>query len=236
MKNTILKIWMIIILSVLLLPGGASAQSLWDENSSGSMFLDRKGRHVNDIVTVLISEQTVTARSANKSTEYDTSIDGKVENWFTISGVVDVVKSLLGLSKSSGVPGSEVVDREAQLGTTQADTTNLPVWKLSAAHEHKGSGTMSRSDTISARITCRIVEVLPNNNFVIEGQQNLTVDKDIQTIVFKGIVRPDDINADNTVYSYNVAESEISFGGKGPIADKQRRGIFETITDIIWPF
>ena len=231
------KIGILVLILSFIFPAVAFATSLWeDTSSSSSMFVDRKASRLNDIVTVLISEQTATARSADKSTGYDTSIDGKVESWFTISGVVDVVKSLLGIDKDNGMPGSAVVDRDAELKATPANTTNLPAWKLSASHEHKGSGAMTRKDSISARITCTIIEVLPNGNLVLEGQQDLTVDKDVQTIVFRGVVRPDDITPENMVYSYNVADAEIVFGGDGPIADKTKRGLIEAVSDFLWPF
>lgn len=222
---------LILILTFISLMNPAYAVSLWSDApvKPHSMFTDRKAHRVHDIVTVLISEQTTTNRSASKSTDKDTSIDGSVESWFTIKGLTDVVKNILG-----GRPDKAYDNRE--LGTKQAQTTNLPAWKLGAKHEFKGSGAMSRKDSVSARLTCEVIEVLPNRYLVIEGKQNVVVDKDTQTIVLRGTIRPDDILPNNTVYSYNIADASIEFGGKGPISDKQKRGLLEWLGDFIWPF
>lgn len=236
MKKSIQLNLYVLIALLFFAPLNANATSLWSEDQGvvSSMFTDRKAKRLNDIVTVLISEQTTTARSADKSTGRDSSIDGTVSSWFTIKGLTDVVKNVLGFKDTN--PAKTIVDGNHELGTKQADSTNLPAWKISTKNEHKGSGSLSRKDSVSARITCKVIEILPNNNLVIEGKQNVTVDRDLQTIVFKGVIRPDDISASNTIYSYNVADAEINFGGKGSIADKQKRGVFEFLGDLIWPF
>lgn len=210
----------------------AYAVSLWNSGqaSTQSMFIDRKAHNVHDIVTVLISEQTTTNRSASKSTGRDTSVDGKVESWFTIKGLTNVVKNVLGFEPL------KVNDDTTNFGTKQSDTTNLPAWKLSASHDFKGSGALARQDSVSARLTCEVIEVLPNRNLIIEGKQNVIVDKDTQTIILRGTIRPDDILPNNTVFSYNIADASIEFGGKGSIADKQKRGLFEKVGDFVWPF
>jgi flagellar L-ring protein precursor FlgH len=200
------------------------ANSLWTEGK-GVLFTDRKARNVGDIVTVLISEQTTTKRSASKKTEKSTSIDGEVGSWFSIDGVIGAFKNILSL----GGDGPEIKNK-------QAASTNLPAWNVGATHTNEGEGELARKDMISARITCRIIELFSNGLVKIEGKQSLVIDGDSQDITLKGVVRIDDITAENTIISYNVADAEIVFGGKGQIADKQKRGLLEKITDFIWPF
>jgi flagellar L-ring protein precursor FlgH len=75
---------------------------------------------------------------------------------------------------------------------------------------------------------------MPNGNLVIEGRRSLITNKQTQTIVFSGIVRPSDIRPNNTVRSVNVAEAEIKMDGSGLISQRQRKGILTTIID--WLF
>jgi flagellar L-ring protein precursor FlgH len=212
-----------IVAAAVLAPVRSYAVSLWQGEVAvtSSMFTDRKARQVNDIITVVISEQSTATRNAVTSTGRETTVDGKVENWFT----VDNLRSAL-----SGILGS------ANVKTRKADTANLPVWKFSSKNDYKGSGNTLRNDRFEAKITCIVREILPNSNMVIQGQQNVTVNAEDQTIVLTGIVRPEDVTANNIVYSYNVADAKIYYTGKGPLGDKQRRGIFEFLGDCLWPF
>ncbi|MCM8813042.1 MAG: flagellar basal body L-ring protein FlgH [Candidatus Omnitrophica bacterium] len=196
----------------------ASAVSLWNsEGSLGTLFVDQRARRVGDIITVLISEQSSATSTASTSTGRNSTIDDKVESWFSIKGLLKIFTG-------------------GDAGTQRADSGNLPQAKLSAKHDFKGTGTTSRNDTFSARLTCRVMEILPNRNFVIEGRQSVAVNAEEQIIVVRGIIRPEDVSANNTVYSYNVADAKISYLGKGAIGDKQRRGVLQWLGDKVWPF
>jgi flagellar L-ring protein precursor FlgH len=199
------------------------AESLWND-SKGDLFSNRKARKVGDIVTVMISEQTSTNRKATKRTSKDSSVDGKVESWFTVSGIVGAFKNILSLG---GAP---------EVKSQPAGTGNLPAWKFGTKHQFDGEGTLTRKDTVTARISCMVQEVQQNGYMKISGKQQLMVDGDRQDLSLTGIVREDDVRADNTVFSYNVADANIVFGGTGAVADKQKRGIVERIGDFLWPF
>lgn len=203
------------------------AVSLWKGESmvSSSLFSDHKARNINDAVMVLIIEQSSASRTAKTTTGRSTTVDGKIESWFSIDGISNIIKGLFGSSKG---------ERDTQVD--KANTSNLPEWKLSAAHDFEGSGTTVRSDIFTAKITCKVTDVLENGNLIIEGNQKVTVNEETQILLLKGKVRPRDIKADNTVYSYNIFDAEISYLGDGPIGAKQKRGLFELIGDIVWPF
>jgi flagellar L-ring protein precursor FlgH len=93
-----------------------------------------------------------------------------------------------------------------------------------------GDGQTSQSSTMSTIVK----QVMPNGNLIIEGRRSLITNKQTQTIVFSGIVRPSDIKPNNTVRSVNVAEAEIKMDGSGLITDRQRKGILTKIID--WLF
>ena len=82
----------------------------------------------------------------------------------------------------------------------------------------------------------RVVDVLPNGNLVIEGTRESSFSGEQQTIILRGTIRQDDIAANNTVYSYNVADATIKFVTKGTITDSQRKGWFHRLWDKFSPF
>ncbi len=214
------RISAVVMISLFLFVNNCFAVSLWSEESDmSSLFRDQRAARVQDIITVIISETSAAQRSATTTTGRDSSVDGKVENWFTIDNFKNLLTNIL----------------SSQLKSKSADTTNLPVWKLSTKNDYKGSGTTTRDDSLSAKITCKVIEILPNKNLVIEGKQTVSVNAEEQIIVLRGIVRQQDVLPNNTVYSYNVADANIQFFGKGAIGDKQKRGILQMIGDIVWP-
>lgn len=93
-------------------------------------------------------------------------------------------------------------------------------------NEHKVKGGNSRSNKLSGRITAEIVAIDPDGTLVLDGMRVLEVDGEKQVTQLTGRVRPEDVNADNTVLSYLVADALIRYTGKGLVRDAQRRGLF----------
>jgi len=98
------------------------------------------------------------------------------------------------------------------------------------------TGFTSRSSTLSAFITAKVIDVLPNGNLVIKGTREVMVNNEKQILSISGIIRPQDIGPDNTILSTYIADAKITYTGKGVIGDKQRVGWFIRLLDIIWPF
>jgi flagellar L-ring protein precursor FlgH len=82
----------------------------------------------------------------------------------------------------------------------------------------------------------RVIDVLPNRNLVIEGTRESAFSGEQQTIVLRGVVRPDDITAGNSLYSYNIADATIRFVTKGTLTDSERKGWFNKVWDKVTPF
>lgn len=110
----------------------------------------------------------------------------------------------------------------------------LPLIKAGGADQMKADGTTSRGGQVTAKVTVAIREVLPNGNLVVEGRQVISVNHEKQEIIVNGIVRPDDIAPDNTVYSTYLAEASIQYTGSGVIGDKQRPGLLQYILGLIF--
>jgi flagellar L-ring protein precursor FlgH len=86
-----------------------------------------------------------------------------------------------------------------------------------------GTGTTSRASTLSATLTGRVVRVLPGGLLLIEGDKNIQVNSEQQSISVRGVVRTADISSANTVASTQVADMEVRVNGRGVVGDAIRR-------------
>lgn len=89
----------------------------------------------------------------------------------------------------------------------------IPAVGINANTTFKGQGSTSRSGDLVANMTARVVEVLPCGTLRIEGAQGLVINNEKQNIIISGLVRPEDIKANNTVLSTHVGCAEIRYEG-----------------------
>ncbi|HEY7211438.1 MAG TPA: flagellar basal body L-ring protein FlgH [Bryobacteraceae bacterium] len=102
--------------------------------------------------------------------------------------------------------------------------TNL--LNANSAQNLNGDGTTSRTSTLTATLSARVVDVLPNGYLVIEGTKTTLVNSENQVITVRGVVRPNDLSTANTVLSGSIAQLELKINGKGVVNDVIRRPNF----------
>jgi flagellar L-ring protein precursor FlgH len=95
---------------------------------------------------------------------------------------------------------------------------------VSTGNTFKGEGATSTEGSISAKLSARVDSVLPNGNLFIRGSRVITINGEEQTIKISGIIRTSDIQPDNSVYSYNISDANISFKGNGIVSRVQEPG------------
>ena len=88
----------------------------------------------------------------------------------------------------------------------------------------KGSGATSRSGTLSATITARVMEVLPNGDLVLEGAREIDINGDRQMVVLTGVARPSDVSDQNVVLSPSIGQLRIRYFGRGLMKDNLKPG------------
>ena len=89
---------------------------------------------------------------------------------------------------------------------------------------------------MTAQISARVIEVLPNGNLVIKGSRQVRVNNENQYINIQGVIRPEDISSNNIILSTYVEAASIELSGYGVVSDKQRVGWLSRILDWAWPF
>jgi len=112
----------------------------------------------------------------------------------------------------------------------------LPLFNLSAnvSNQYNGEGTTSRQGNLRAKITATVVGIDSTGNLMIEGTRTVNINGERQLTTLRGSVRPQDVTADNIVYSYNISNAQITYSGKGLVQDAQKPGILTRI--INWIF
>lgn len=88
-------------------------------------------------------------------------------------------------------------------------------------NQFTGEGSTDRKDTLEARIAAVVTSKLPNGYLVVEGRREMLVNYEKQIMTIQGVVRPEDVNADNTISSDKVAEARISYAGRGVVDETQ---------------
>lgn len=99
-----------------------------------------------------------------------------------------------------------------------------------------GEGTTSRSGTLTASLSARVVEVLPNNDMVLEGTKQVTINQESHRLTLRGVVRSRDVSPFNVVRSSSIAHMEVKFDGKGVVSDANEPGFFYKLFQLISPF
>lgn len=105
----------------------------------------------------------------------------------------------------------------------------IPPISAGGSDSASAKGSTTRGGSLNARMTAKVVDVLPNGNLMIEGRQTIIVNNEEQIIIVSGQVRAKDVAPDNTVLSTFVADATISYEGTGPIGDKQNPGLLTRI-------
>ena len=134
----------------------------------------------------------------------------------------DAAKSAdTGTSKSTS---SEITDPVIFGRSVTRDGVPIFENSLQSEHEFDGSGESSQSNSLTGSVTVSVVEVLSNGNLVVQGEKWININQGEEYIRLRGIVRPSDINADNTIASTRVANAQIQYSGNGLLNETNSMG------------
>ena len=98
-----------------------------------------------------------------------------------------------------------------------------------------GSGSAGQNNSLRGELSVTVTKVFSNGNMEILGQKKLTLNNGDEYIRLLGIIRPEDINNQNTVQSSRIANAKISYTGAGDVADTSKKGWFAKLVDVVTP-
>ena len=123
---------------------------------------------------------------------------------------------------------------ERLIARTGADPASLV--STTGTNSNEGKGTVTRSETLTTNVAAVVMQVLPNGNLVLEGKQEVRVNFEVRELIVAGVVRPEDIESDNTIDSNKIAQARIGYGGRGQITDQQQPRYGQQVLDVLLPF
>ena len=134
-------------------------------------------------------------------------------------------------SKSSNTSTSKSTEATLTNPTVfgQPITRNgIPIFagSLSGDHSFDGAGASNQSNSLLGNITVTVVEQFPNGNLRIRGEKWVTLNQGREFIRLSGIIRPYDIEPDNSVLSEKIADAQIIYSSRGVMAAANRMGLF----------
>ena len=169
---------------------------------------------VNDLVTIIIRESSETDFQASLETEKSSERSGEIAEFprLTLSDLVD----------------AQIRPNQFQNGTPQLD--------VSLEREFEGEGDYTRSESMSGRITARVIDVKPNGTLVLEARKFVESDKESFEVVVTGTCRAEDITADNTVLSTELYDLHLSKQHEGNLRESTKKGLITQVFDLLFNF
>ena len=107
---------------------------------------------------------------------------------------------------------------------------------LGSSISSDGSGSATQSNQLGGDITVSVVNVLPNGNLVIRGEKLITLNHGDEYVQVSGVIRPDDIQPDNTILSKRIANAQITYSGSGQLNDATKMAWGNAFFLKFWPF
>lgn len=193
-------------------PKRAEAASLWRSGNSG-FFGDHRAARVGDILTVAIEidDEAELRNASSRSRASGQNMDG------TFLGYESKLDRVLPGINEGELPSGDLID-------------------LSSNSSARGQGSIARNEKISLKVAALIIRKLDNGNLVVAGRQEVKVNNELRELRVAGIIRPVDIEMNNTISYDKIAEARISYGGKGQLSAVQKPRYGQDALEVILPF
>ena len=187
-------------------PASYNPNSLW-RNGSRAFFKDQRAHQIGDILTVKVKITDKANFDNQTKRSRDNVEDSGVTNFFG--------KKALPIMNT---------DLPTRIFTADSNASS------------DGKGSIDRKEELSTNVAGVVTQVLPNGNLVLEGRQEVRINFEVRELIVAGIVRPEDIESDNTIDSSKIAQARIAYGGRGQITDVQQPRYGQQVLDVILPF
>ena len=166
---------------------------------------------VNDIVTIIIDENSSQTSSQKLETEKESKANANVKATLNLMQLLEL--------------------RLAENAVTDTDLIDF-----TSKREFSGEGDYERKDKFSARIAAVVLEVKPNGTLVLQAKKSITKDKEVSVLVLSGLARDEDVTAQNTILSSQLANLDLILQNEGDLKKASEKGIITRVLDAIFAF
>lgn len=178
------------------------------------MFADRRAMRVNDILLVLVSESSDASFNTQKA--YTGNQNGTLT-----------------------APSVDYNGADAEIAQNINDFKNASAFNMNlanAATNFSGGGSQNRTERVNFEIMARVIKVLENGNYYIEGTRQIMVDGEKKVMLISGVIRPYDITANNTIQSRYISELKLNYTSEGDISNKRHKNWGSREIEQAWPY
>lgn len=111
------------------------------------------------------------------------------------------------------------------LGSLVQGTGNTDIFSsLDSETEFSGEGESDQSNSLSGTISVVVARVLPNGLLLVQGEKWFQLNRGEEYVRISGLVRPQDVSADNSISSQRLADARIAYSGTGELAQSNQAG------------
>jgi flagellar L-ring protein precursor FlgH len=182
--------------------------SIYSDASAG-LLEDTRALRVGDVVLVRINEEADARGGASTNLKKESSREA-------------------GISKLMGILPA--------LKKAYPDMNAEEMVALASSYDFNGEGQTQRAGKLKGIIGVQVKQELPNGDLFVEGTKVVMINHEEYHLYISGIVRPSDIEFDNSVSSALIADARVEFTGRGDVGDQVRRGWLNKILDKVSPF
>ena len=172
---------------------------------------------VHDLVTIIIREQSSASSEATLETERDLELEGAIEAFPHLNlGDLLAFKKLVASRRGADEP--------------------FPAVDLGGSSSFSGEGEYERTDSLTTRLTARIIDVKPNGTLTFEARTFIQNDDEELTISVTGTCRAEDVALDNSVLSTQVFDLRVVKGHEGEMRKASKKGFLTKLFETIFNF
>lgn len=208
------------------------AGSLWREavTDERGMFADKRAHRLGDIVTVVVNETT----AATNALTLNTTRAGTGDRNGLASGFINELINSVS-NEQSAVPQGDRRKFPTNL-LPKAPGKAPTILSTTGGSTTANTGNATSTQTLQSSMAVQVIDVLPNGNLVIEGIRQVSFSKERQFASLRGIIRPADVSATNTVASSAIADARIDVVAEGALSESQKKGWLTRLDEKISPY